>query len=86
MSEPEAKGFIMFDILVVMAVVYQDYIESQQEYKTSIELNGTLTRGELVFDKRTPGPDVKPMDWTSVMFIKHFKDSKFSQLLLDFIK
>ncbi|CAG2168300.1 unnamed protein product, partial [Oppiella nova] len=63
--QPGAKGFIMFDILVVMAVVYQDYIESQQEYKTSIELNGTLTRGELVFDKRTPGPDVKPMDWTS---------------------
>ncbi|CAG2181507.1 unnamed protein product, partial [Oppiella nova] len=75
--QPGAKGMIMFDMLAIIALLYADYIENSTPYKTSIELNGTLTRGELVFDKRTPGPDVKPMDWTSVMFIKHFKDSKF---------
>ncbi|CAG2109789.1 unnamed protein product, partial [Medioppia subpectinata] len=52
-EKPGSKGITMFDMLAVMAPIYEDYIESKVEYKTSVELKGELTRGELVFDKRS---------------------------------
>ncbi|CAG2100320.1 unnamed protein product [Medioppia subpectinata] len=73
-AEPGSKGLAMYDILAVMAPIYEDYIESKVEYKTSIELNGGLTRGELVFDKRST-PDVLKNDWKSVQYIKHFNQT-----------
>ncbi|CAG2105614.1 unnamed protein product [Medioppia subpectinata] len=84
-EQPGSKGITMYDILAVMAPIYEDYIESKVEYKTSIELNGGLTRGELVFDKRST-PDVLNNDWKSVQYIKHFDDKKLSQLFIDFMK
>ncbi|CAG2105615.1 unnamed protein product [Medioppia subpectinata] len=84
-EQPGSKGIVMFDILAVMAPIYEDYIELKAQYKTSVELNGGLTRGELVFDKRST-PDVLKNDWKSVQYIKHFNDTKLSQLMIDFMK
>ncbi|CAG2168584.1 unnamed protein product [Oppiella nova] len=76
------KGMILCDILAVMALGCESYIESKVEYKTTIELNGKTTRGQLVLDR---GFAFKT-DWTSVTYITHFDETKFSQLLVDFLK
>ncbi|CAG2110162.1 unnamed protein product, partial [Medioppia subpectinata] len=84
-EKPGTKGIVMFDILAIIAAIYEDYIESKVEYKTSVELKGRITRGKLVFKKRST-PDVLKNDWKSVQYIKHFNEKKLSQLYIDFMK
>ncbi|XP_054166994.1 inosine-uridine preferring nucleoside hydrolase-like [Oppia nitens] len=82
---PGFKGLIMADTLTVLAFAYQEFIVTKQSIKTSVELNGENTRGQLVLDKRH-GFDYQPTKWPNVTFITHFDQSKFMQLLIDFLK
>ncbi|XP_054156191.1 inosine-uridine preferring nucleoside hydrolase-like [Oppia nitens] len=83
-SDPIYKGIISPDILAIIAFVYKDLVIDKQSYRTTIELNGQLSRGQLVLDKRS-GFRFESPDWPLVTFIKQIDNDKFDQLLLKFI-
>ncbi|RWS19793.1 hypothetical protein B4U80_12215, partial [Leptotrombidium deliense] len=49
----KAKGLVLSDLLLVAVYLNPNAISESRKWKANVELNGELTRGQLVVDKRS---------------------------------
>jgi inosine-uridine nucleoside N-ribohydrolase len=74
---------LICDGLVVIAFAYPEFITESNQYSAQIELNGLLTRGQLVVDRRQRAD--KKSERT-INFITSFNESKLLDLMIKIIQ
>jgi inosine-uridine nucleoside N-ribohydrolase len=74
---------LICDGLVVIAFAYPQFITESNQYSAQIELNGLLTRGQLVVDRRQRAD--KKSERT-IKFITRFNQSKLLDLMIKIIQ
>jgi len=77
------QGTLICDGLVVIAFVYPEFITESNQYPAQIELNGLLTRGQLVVDRRQRAD--KKSERT-LNFITRFNESKLLDLMIKIVQ